>query len=170
MKTKRAAAEIGLVKAFILAVGIATAARAGLAYLPLAGPPQLRVLAVKNAKQVPAPTIETATAHSETNALAPLATSTANSNNTASVIIAAPTDNLPPIVMSTGNALDSVFTTPIFALATPDLMGITPQMLATYFHPVAFGTNGVEVVAPFRVGFVPPLLPEKSSHAEYIVK
>ncbi len=165
MKTKRAAAEIGLVKAFILALVLATAARAGLAYLPLAGPPQLRVLAVPPPQPIPAPTIETVAAHNETNNFAPFAIATANTNNAVSVITAAP-DNLPPIVMSQGSVLGA----PIFALATPDLMGITPQMLATYFHPVAFGTNGIEVVAPFRVGFIPPLLPEKSSHAEYIVK
>lgn len=169
MKTKRAAAEIGLVKALVLAVVLATAARAGLAYLPLTGPPQLRVLAVKTFQPVSAPIYETTAAHSETNNLSPLAIAAANTNHAASVITAAP-DNLPPIVMSTDAALDSVLGTPIFALTTPDLMGITPQMLATYFHPVGLGTNGVEVVAPFRVGFVPPLLPEKSSHAEYIVK
>ncbi len=169
MKTKRAAAETGLVKAFILALVLATAARAGLTYLPLVGPPQLRVLTVKTLQPISTPTIVNVAAQNETNNLSAFVTSAPNSKATSVVASAAP-DTLPTIGMSQGGGLGSVFGTPIFALTTPDLMGITPQMLATYFHPVAFSTNGVEVVAPFRVGFVPPLLPEKSSHAEYIVK
>ena len=58
--------------------------------------------------------------------------------------------------------------TPIFQLSTPDLMGITPQMLAAYFSPA--GTNAA-VALPFRVGFVPPVAPPGlSSHSEYNVK
>jgi hypothetical protein len=78
---------------------------------------------------------------------------------------------LPPIVLGADNALQIPGTTaaPIMQLSTPDLMGITPEMLATYFHPNAAGTNAVAVPVPFRVGFVPPLAPP-SSHSEYNLK
>ena len=70
-------------------------------------------------------------------------------------------------------SLDETFSASIFALPTPDLLGLTPQMLATYFRPVRFGTNAAALTGPFHVGFMPPLPPpepDKSSHAEYIVK
>jgi hypothetical protein len=68
-------------------------------------------------------------------------------------------------------SLEETYRTSIFALPTPDLLGITPQMLATYFRPVQFGTNSAALVGPFHVGFMPPQpAPEKSSRAEYIVK
>ena len=61
--------------------------------------------------------------------------------------------------------------TSVFALPTPDLLSITPQMLAAYFRPVQFGTNAAALVGPFHVGFMPPQpVPDKSSRAEYIVK
>ena len=60
---------------------------------------------------------------------------------------------------------------PVMALPTSELFGLTPQMLATYFQPLAGGTNGTMVTDPFHVSFIPPFaLPDKSSHAEYIVK
>ena len=55
-------------------------------------------------------------------------------------------------------------------MPTPDLLGITPQMLATYFRPIQLGTNSAVPIMPFQVIFMPPMPPDKSSHAEYIVK
>lgn len=65
------------------------------------------------------------------------------------------------------------FASSIFALPTPDLMGISPEMLTAYFRPVQLGTNVPAFNGPFHVSFLSPLppgLPDHSSHAEYIVK
>src|SRR4051812_33559888 len=58
MKHRYGAMEAGLLKALILSVSVATVTRAGIAYLPLTGPPALRVMAVKSPKPVPAMIIE----------------------------------------------------------------------------------------------------------------
>ena len=67
-------------------------------------------------------------------------------------------------------SLGDAFTASVFMLPTPDLLGISPQMLASYFRPVQLGTNYAALTGPFHVTFMPPLPPDKSSHAEYIVK
>lgn len=162
---------MGLLKAFVLAVSVATVARAGLAYLPVTGPLPLRMQAGKSpplkfetvAGQFPAETKpDTALA-----SLVSSADTTPLAANSATNIFPA----LPPVSLGAGNVLDDTFGAAIFALPMPELMGLTPQMLALYFHPAGNGTNGAALVGPFHVGFIPPLLPsEKSSHAEYIVK
>ena len=76
-----------------------------------------------------------------------------------------------PFGANADKSLGETFSASVFALPTPDLLSITPQMLTTYFHPVEFGTNAAGLAGPFHVSFMPPLpQPDKSSHAEYIVK
>jgi hypothetical protein len=169
MNTRNGATAIGLVKAFILAVSVATVARAGLAYLPLTGPATLRVLAVRPPKQ-----IQTTVVAAKPPASAP----DSCTNIFPETVAANPATNsafpLPPLTMSAGSPLDVSAGTSIFMMASPDFLSVTPEMLAAYFTPAALGTNGVNGVVipgPFHVGFVPPLLQvQKSSTAEYIVK
>jgi len=170
----RGAAEIGLIKALILATGVSTVAHAGLAYLPLTGPPALRVLAVKSPKAAPVAKIETAkkVVAEDTNC-PPIDIKAFNTNTTETVVNSAGGygSNLPKIVMGPGNPLEMPNGVSVFALPAQDTMGITPQILATYFQPTGTDTNGAAVVVPFKIGFVPPFAqPEKSSHAEYIIK
>jgi hypothetical protein len=147
-------------------VVLGAVAHAGLPYLPLIGPPPLRVQATKS----PAAAVvkfEAPLAVAVTNLPAVAAKEfpgTTNSTGGAVPLAAAPMLN-----SSTEESVGETISSSVFTLPTPDLMGITPQMLATYFHPVQFGTNAV-LTGPFRVSFLPPLSPEKSSHAEYIVK
>jgi len=100
-----------------------------------------------------------------------------NTNTTETVVSSAgdPAANpqmiMPAIAMGPGNPLDMPNNLSVFALPSQNTMGITPQILATYFQPTVAGTNGTTVAVPFRVGFIPPFAqPDKSSHAEYIVK
>jgi hypothetical protein len=169
--------EITLIKAFVLAAGVATIARASLTYLPLTGPAPLRVAMVKTSVQPAEPKIAFVTplpAH-DTNSPAAVENCIADTNPV--VISSRPSDDeskLPPIVIGADNPLQVPGTSgangaSIMQLATPDLMGITPEMLATYFRPNAASTNAVVVPVPFRVGFVPPLAPA-SSHSEYNIK
>ncbi|HEV2693239.1 MAG TPA: hypothetical protein VG347_10125 [Verrucomicrobiae bacterium] len=168
-----AAAEKGLIKAMILAIGMASVARAGIPYLPLTGPPALRVLAVKSTKTVPAMKTEISTnlAKGDTNCpdIQPF-----NTNTTETVVgwaggsgpnLGGP---LPSLNMGPGSPLDGVSP---FAMAPQNTVNMTPQMLATYFQPLVIDTNGAAVTAPFRVGFIPPFAePDKSSHSQYIIK
>ena len=161
--------------AVLLAIG--TAVHAAIPYLPQVGPPSLRVEAVKSsaivvAKIAPTKSSPVATNTTPTTPVVPApaklaATSdkTAPTNNTpAEVTTAAPTP--PP---DASQSLGQTFTASVFTLPTPDLVGITPQMLVTYFHPVQLGTNSA--ITTFPLSFVPPMPADiKSSHAEYILK
>jgi hypothetical protein len=152
----------------VLALGVA--ARASMPYLPLIGPPPLRMQparspapAVTRFEEFQPATVPTATnlaAATGTNALAannPNAASTTNGPD-ATVRAAAPD-------ATSGDA----FAASVLSLPTPNLLGITPQMLAAYFQPGP-ETNSAALTGPFRVRFIPPLPPDKSSHAEYNVK
>ena len=175
MKNKRGAARAGLIKALILAVAVASAARAGTAYLPRTGPPALRMLAVKSPKVASVMTTQISTnlAAGDTNCPDIRAL---NTNTTETVVGSAGFSpnfggTLPAITMGPGNPLEAPNGASVFALPSQDTMGMTPQLLATYFQPLVLGTNGTAVAAPFRVGFIPPLAePEKSSHSAYIIK
>ena len=172
MNNKRTAAETGLIKALILAVGVASVARAGTAYLTLTGPPALRVLAVKSPKPGTTMKFEISTNMAATDTNCPDIRAL-NTNTTETVVGSAGGygATLPAIVMGPGNPLEAQNGVPAFMLPAQNATGITPQILATYFQPLASGTNGVPVAAPFPIGFVPPFAePDKSSHAEYIIK
>jgi hypothetical protein len=167
MITRNGVTAMGLMKAFILAVSVATVARAGMSYLPLTGPKSLRVLAAKPPKGlettiVAAKLLPLPAADNCTNSF-PQATTETDANNSRYP--------LPPISLGAGNPLDATAGGSIFVLGTPDFLSLTPEMLAAYFTPVAGSTNAVVIPAPFHVGFVPPLLQiQKSSSAEYIIK
>jgi len=164
---------IASLKALGIVIALGAVAHAGLPYLPLTGPPPLRVLASKkpNAAIVK---IEMPPVVAATNPLAAVEAKvfpglTNATGGDTGVVFGAATG---PLNGLNGNqSLEESFSTSVFALPTPDLLSMTPQMLATYFHPVEFGTNAAGLAGPFHVGFMPPLpAPDKSSHAEYIVK
>ncbi len=136
------------------------AAQAGLPYLPLLGPPPLRIQVIRSPVAAVTKPLAVATPSRATNAPA-LAGNTNLPALSQTVATPAP---LMPVASPSGNDAAP----PVFELPTPELLGITPQMLATYFRPVQ-GTNAF-VATTFPISFMPPLPPEKSSHAEYNVK
>ena len=177
MNLKRGATEWGLIKAMALAIGIAAAARAGSPYLPFTGPGALRVQAMKHPQPVPVDKIAASPMATVTNPAVANANTCVDSNAPEVVVNSAGGYNtnllgpLPVITMGAGNPLESVSGPPFFMQPAQNMLGMTPQMLATYFQPTAIGSNGVVLGAPFPIGFIPPLSePDKSSHAEYIIK
>ena len=122
MNTRNGATALGLIKAFLLAVSVATVARAGMAYLPLTGPAALRVLAVR-----PPPQIQTTVI-----AAKPPASATENCTNAIfpETVAASPATNsdfpLPPLTMGASTSI---------LMASPDFLSVTPEMLAAYFTP-----------------------------------
>ena len=164
---------IASLKALGIVIALGAVAHAGLPYLPLTGPPPLRMLALKK-PDAAVVKIEMPPTAASTNLLAAVeakafpGTTNATGGDAGTILLAA---SVPLNGMNGDQTLVESFSTSVFALPTPDLLSITPQMLATYFHPVEFGTNAAGLVGPFHVGFMPPLpAPDKSSHAEYIVK
>lgn len=162
---------IASLKALGAVVALGAAAHASLPYLPLIGPPPLRMQVVK--KPAAAFKIEMPPAAISTNMVADI-TPRIFPDLTNSTSSGGPAFAGPLIGPGAEQALGDTFTGSVFALPTPDLLGLTPQMLATYFHPVQLGTNAA-LTGPFHVGFMPPVppavaAPDKSSHAEYIVK
>ena len=177
MNRPRVGMDMTLIKAFVLAAGVATVARASLTYLPQTGPAPLRVAMVKAPVLVPettklvlvAPPV--IPAH-DTNSLAAVENCIADTNPV--VITSKPSDDeatLPPIVLGADNPLQGPGANgaSMMQAAPSDMMGISPEMLATYFKPNGAGTNAA-VVVPLRVGFVPPLATPPSSHSEYNIK
>ena len=170
---KRRAKESGLIKALILSIGVASVARAGIAYLPLTGPPALRMLAVKSPKPAPVENISTAVKVTTTNMpdvnvkscvdtnAVELSAHSGTAEATNFMMMASASSD--PLMISAGG--------PVFAPPAQDFTGITPQMLVTYFQPGDNGTNGANANGPFHINFIPPFAePDKSSHAKYTVK
>lgn len=162
----------------LLAIG--TAVHAAMPYLPLIGPSPLRFETEKHpANAVPESVASPVTVIGTNTSQMTVTPTSARTNETPTVtatVAAAGSNQLSsglatPIVSQSGDfdpAMDG-FSPAVFALPTPDLLGITPQTLATYFHPVHFDTNAL-VVGAFPLSFVPPMPTDKSSHAEYIIK
>ena len=153
---------IASLKALATVVAFGAMAHAAIPYLPLVGPPPLRILAVKrpvaaDVKVAPAPALTV------TNP--PVVTAATNSIGTGSSAILGPV--LGP---ETNKSLAGAFSASVFELPTPDLVGISPQALAAYFRPISHDTNSVVPIGLIPVSFVPPVPPDKSSHAEYNVK
>ena len=158
----------------VLALGVA--AHASMPYLPLIGPPPLRMQPARSPRPAitrfeefqpaTAPTATNLAAATGTNALAASTPEAASPTNgpDATVRAAAPAATGAPDA-----TLGGAFPASILSLPTPNLLGITPEMLAAYFQP-GLGTNAAALTGPFRVSFIPPLPPDKSSHAEYNVK
>jgi hypothetical protein len=160
-------------KALAIVVALGAVAHASLPYLPLIGPPPLRVQVVKSPS---ATAVEFLAKPAGPASRSPLAAATSISSVPAMAMAATnvmgpaiPAGFVPQVAENPEQSLGDAFSTSVFPLPTPDLLGITPQMLASYFRPVQSGTN-FTFVGPFHVSFVPPLPPDKSSHAEYIVK
>jgi hypothetical protein len=156
-------------KALVLMVTFGIMAHAGLPYLPLVGPPALRLMVAKDPHAAVVPLNAEST--NSANSLAAIEVSALNGGTNS---LTDPTnslaDTLPLIGVGTFNSFTEKFGTPILNIASPEFLNITPQMLAAYFGPVAWGTNG-GFVGPFPAGFVPPFAQrEHSSHAEYQVK
>jgi len=162
-------------------LALAVAARAAVPYLPLVGPPSLRVEAPRSIGAGDLSLVMATSKAANTNAQPAggstnLAVSpvfgTASASNAA---VSASMTNMPEVTTSESGTVESnqslgdTFTASVFALPTPNLLGITPQALATYFRPVYLGTNE-PIVGPFPLSFIPPIPPDKSSHAEYILK
>jgi hypothetical protein len=141
-------------------------AHGSLPYLPLLGPPPLRMQAVKS----PPPNAVVKFVGSTVTNLAAIAPIEAKlpTASTNPVIVGF---NRPALISipETDKALGDTFSATVFALPTPNLQGISPEMLATYFRPVQRGTNIVPM-GLLPITFMPPLPPDKSSHAEYNVK
>ena len=162
---------IATLKALGIVLALGAAAHASLPYLPLIGPPSLRVQALKSPNAAPIGKIEALSAADPAKSLAALEAKIfpGLTNATGGETVLA--GSRPLIGPGADKSLEETFSASVFALPTPDLLSITPQMLATYFRPVQFGTNAAALVGPFHVGFMPPQpQPEKSSRAEYIVK
>lgn len=153
-------------RALVGMVMIGIAAHAGLPYLPLAGPPAMRL----EPKKIPtAPVVVATTAIKAPTNLPPVLKTLTMTTN-----VSEGETNLPvEIVGMPGGTADQTFVTPGFTVTGQGMGSITPQMLATYFRPVTIGTNTGVIGGMLPIGFVPPFTrPEThaDSHAEYIVK
>jgi hypothetical protein len=155
-------------KALATVIALGAVAHASLPYLPLIGPPPLRV---QVARSPSANVVKFLAKPAAPPTNSPLAAAALTSTAPALAMVgpAIPAGFVPPVAENPEQSLGDAFSTSVFPLPTPDLLGITPQMLATYFRPVQSGTNST-FVGPFHVSFVPPLPPDKYSHAEYIIK
>jgi len=162
-------------KALSIVVALGAVAHAAMPYLPLIGPPPMRVQKIKSPaiaavkfQEIKHPDL------AATNP--PLASGSktfpadTNAINAANTVIPWIAGLLTGASQEADKPLGDTFTASVFELPTPDLLGISPQMLATYFRPVKSGTNSAALMGMFPLSFVPPLPPDKSSHAEYIVK
>ena len=151
---------IASLKALGMVVALGAVARAGMPYLPLIGPPPVRVQAEqKSAATFMAVGKIPALASTDSHLAGGAKILAANTN---SEITPALTP-MPAVPVTT--EISSSPGVPVMALSAPDLICVTPEMLATYFQPVLLGTN-----APVPMSFLPPLPPDNSSHAEYEVK
>lgn len=151
-------------RALIGMVMIGIAAHAGLPYLPIAGPPAMRM----EPKKIVVPAVVEVAVKAPTN-IPPVLQTLAIPTN-------APVEetNGPVEILGMPNgATDHTFVSPGFSAAGQGMSGITPQMLATYFRPVTIGTNTGVIGGMLPIGFVPPFTPTEmhaNSRAEYIVK
>ncbi len=151
-------------------VVLGAVAHAGMPYLPLIGPPPLRLEVLKSPPAAPVVMVAAAVPEQTNTNPSPVVASAGTASWTTNFVGPMPSAAAPSVDGSPDKALGDSFTASIFTMPTPDLLGISPQMLATFFRPVLIGTNTTVVAVPFPVSFTPPLPPDKSSHAEYNVK
>ena len=145
-------------------VMIGMGAHAGLPYLPLVGPPPMRVAAAKPSPVSSVIALEKSAANSVTN-VPPVLETVAATN------ILIPETNAPVEMLALPSGpVDPTFGPSVFNSTEPGMVNLTPQMLATYFRPVVMGTNTAIIGGVLPIGFVPPFTRPESSHAEYIVK
>ncbi|MGA2246156.1 MAG: hypothetical protein ABSH48_14255 [Verrucomicrobiota bacterium] len=167
----RTAAPSGPLATLAIVVALGAATHAAMPYLPLIGPPALRLQKVNSPAagvvQFQASPVSPLSATNPLTAMASqglLQTGAATNDAAALAAIQSPPGE------GTEGSLSDTFAAPILEMPTPDLLGISPQMLATYFLPVSHGTNSAALTGTFPLSFMPPLPPDKSSKAEYIVK
>jgi hypothetical protein len=153
---------IASMKAVAAVVAFGAAAHAAIPYLPLLGPPPLRLL---TAKHPAAPVVKFVATPAEAVAQPPVVYGPTNSLGASSTPIYGP-----PSPAATDKLAEVNLNNSVFALPAQDLVGISPQALAAFFRPVLSGTNIVAPVGLLPLSFVPPVLPDKSSHAEYNIK
>jgi hypothetical protein len=164
---------IASLKALSALVVLGAVAHAGIPYLPQIGPPPLRMAVVKSPPSGVVKLMETpAVVATNPPSIADARNSSSDTN--AVNLTALPMSPTPFVIETPDQTLGDTFAASVFPLPTPDLLGISPGMLASYFHPVQGGTN---FSGPLRVIFMPPmppllppLVPDTSSHAEYILK
>lgn len=144
-------------RALIGMVLIGIAAHAGLPYLPVYGPPAMRM----TAKPPPPPAVVEVKADKiPTNVPPMLATVPAMPTNSFSGETNASAELI---------AMPRMPGDENFPLNAQGMVAITPQVLAAYFRPVTFGTNSGVITGGEPLGFVPPFT-HPDSRAEYIVK
>jgi len=150
-------------KALTLFVVLGTIAHATIPYLPLVGPPAMRI---QKANSPAASVVKFEAGYRQPSQ------STNSASTVAADLKSASRDTQNPHADATlpTSAPDSTSAASIFELPTPDLVGITPQMLAVYLHPIVGGTNSAALLGPLPLSFVPPVPMVKSSQATYNVK
>ncbi len=164
-------------KALAIVVTFGAIARAAVPYLPLIGPVPLRFQAVKKPADGSVK-FEAAQGASlvNSNNLAgqtALGTGRGSQGDSTNATDPAMASILNPIATNgpdSERTLSDSFTASVFELPEPDLVGISPEMLAMYFHPVLTGTNLATSMLQYPLSFTPPLPPKKESRAIYNVK
>lgn len=165
-------------KALALVVTFGAMARAAVPYLPVIGPAPLRFQVVKKpadstVKFEAAKGTPLVASNHVAEAISVPQANPENSTNAAP----GPVSILNPVgtnAPDSERSLGDSFTGSVFELPEPDLVGISPEMLALYFHPVLTGTNLAAPVRRYPLSFTPPVppvkAPEKESRAVYNVK
>lgn len=158
-------------KALAVVIVFGIAAHAALPYLPIVGAPAMRMLTARDAHFANIVKLDATGDKSTNNQLADLESAALSGTNllqgeTVNHLAESP---LPVIQIGAGTELEGTLGTSIFTLATPDLMGVTPQMLAVYLQR-GIGTNTAQPGLG-RIGFMPPGgWKEKANQAEEKVK
>ena len=159
---------IASLKALATIVACGAAAHAALPYLPQIGPPPLRMLAVKRPA---ASLVKLALTPASTATNPPVAAAAPVPAVASNSMASTPPGFLGPMAGTPEERpLQATPNASVFDLPTPDLLGISPQALAAYFRPMAPGTNSVAPFGLLPVSFIPPVPPDKSSRAEYLIK
>ncbi len=159
-------------RALIGVVLIGIVAHAGLPYLPLTGPLEMRV-AAKKTNDFSVIALERQRAKTFSNVVASVAMP-APAPTMAGTNLTEETNppTVPLLAMPTSGG-DQTFGPTVFNLTEQGMVSITPQMLATYFRSVTVGTNSGVIGGVLPIGFVPPFTVSQThpdSRAEYIVK
>ncbi len=159
-------------RALIGVIMIGMVAHAGLPYLPLNGPPTMRIAAAKKPDVAPIIALEKERAKAFSNSAAAIEMPSLAATKPDSSM---PETNAmsPALLQPSASFTDVSISAPVFNLTEQGMQTITPQMLAAYFRPLNVGTNGGVISGVLPMGFIPPFTrPEAhpDSRAEYIVK
>lgn len=160
------------IKALAIVVAFGAMSRAAVPYLPIVGPAPLRFQVAKKpaGKVVKFETGMGTPLVASNNLVSAGQGNPGNSTNTAVPELAAILKPAGTNAPDSERTLGDSFTGSVFELPEPDLVGISPEMLALYFHPVLSGTNLPAPLRHYPVSFMPPMPPDKESRAVYQVK